>query len=197
MKKFSLIAAMALCVTIGGVYATWNYAQGSVETAQDFIRPTMTEAITDGTKGKIAINFNGITAKIDDANNDHQAELTWIVPDGGKNYIEVTFTPSVGVDEAVSNNGIKMSYTISVTDNWTYEDKQILTVETGTVQGQEISYTAGSGVTGPTKSFKIYVSDLKDLIKLGTFSLPTHQDYLDFQTALNRGNIRFAVSEVV
>lgn len=164
---------------------------------QDFIRPTMTEAIKDGTKGKIAINFNGIAAKIDDANNDHMAEITWIVPEGGKNYIEVTFTPSVGVDEAVAQNGIKMSYSLSVTEDWKYEGTQILTVETGTVQGQEISYTAGSGVTGPTKSFKIYVSDLEALIKLGTFSLPTHQDYLDFQTALNRGNIKLSVSEAV
>lgn len=30
MKKLSLLVALMLIITVGGVYAAWNYAQGEV-----------------------------------------------------------------------------------------------------------------------------------------------------------------------
>ena len=43
---------------------------------------------------------------------------------------------------------------------------------------------------------RIPASELAAKVHLGDFTLPTHQDYLDFQTELNRGNIKLLVTEV-
>jgi len=193
MKKFSLIAAMALCVTIGGVYATWNYSQGDVATKQNFLLPSMETAVTGTSKGTIEIDLNNVAVKVDDSNNDHKAELVW-----SGDYIIVTFTPAQGADSAVATNGIQMTYTISVTENWTYGDPEVhvLTVNQATVQGANVSYTNGTATLGAAcLEFQIPVSDLAALISIGDISLPTHQDYLNFQTKLNQGNIKITVSE--
>ena len=182
MKRLSLLVMLMLLVTVGGVYATWNYAQGNVSETQGFALPTMETAVRDTSKGTINVDTSGLTMKVDDDANDGENHKAVLVMTGK---ITVTFTPAVGADEIVRQNGIKMKYTISCTDNWTYNSTQIFTVSNAT----DIS-------TGTTKlSFDITADQLKTMITLGDFTLPEYQDYLNFETALNRGNIKILVSE--
>ena len=48
MKKLSVLIAMILCVTIGGVYATWTYAGQKVSDASYESVLRLTDAVEEG-----------------------------------------------------------------------------------------------------------------------------------------------------
>ncbi|MBR2339168.1 MAG: hypothetical protein IKA63_06845 [Clostridia bacterium] len=185
MKKLSLLVALVLLVTVGGVYATWNYAQGNVQQSQEFILPQMATEVLSGSKGTISVDVSNITMTVDDLEDGtaHNAKL--VFNDGGT--VAITFNPSVGADEDVIANGIKMRATVTVTDNWQYDSKNIFTVDTS----KNVFAT-----TGAATSLTITAQQLADAVKLNDFTLDTYNDFLSFEAALNRGNIKITVEEV-
>lgn len=186
MKKLSLLIALVLLVTIGGVYATWNYAQGDVTSSQGFVLPKMETVVTSGSKGTIAVDTSGLTIKVDDSDTDSVTHKPVLVIDGE---IVITFTPATGADDTVATNGIQMQAVVTCTDGWEYDSQQIITVTTA----------ANANVfatTGAQKSFVITAAQLEEILTMADITLPTYSDFQDFQTILNRGNIKIVVSEV-
>ena len=189
MKKFSLLVAIALLITVGGVYATWNYAQGEVGNSASNLVPKLAGYATTTSKGSIAIDTTGLTIMIDDTNADHIAELSMT----GK--ITVTFTHAPGADSSVVSNGIPMQYHLDILYNdgqsaetWKYAGQSIMTVNTA-VQ------TVNSG--NPISSFDIEAAELMNLIQLGgTFKLDELSDYTSFNAVLGRAQIQISVSEI-
>lgn len=189
MKKFSLLIALVLLVTIGGVYATWNYAQGDVVATQGFVLPKMETVITEGSKGTISVDTSGLTIKVDDSATDSVTHKPVLVMDGE---IVITFTAATGADDSVVQNGIKMQAVISCTENWTYKDQQIISVDTA--DNKHIITTNGA-----QKTLTISAATLAEIVKMTEHEdliLSTHEEFLNFQTILNRGNIKITVSEV-
>lgn len=186
MKKLSLLVALILLVTVGGVYATWNYAQGDVTAMQGFVLPKMESVVTTGAKGSFTVDTSGMTIKVDDLDTDSVVHKPVLVIDGK---ITITFNPAVGADETVTTTGVPMKAVITCTDNWKYEDTQIITVDTAN-QANEFA------TTGAALTFDITADQLKDIVSIANFTLPTYSDFQDFQTILNRGNIKISVSEV-
>ncbi|MBQ8416362.1 MAG: hypothetical protein IJX13_05640 [Clostridia bacterium] len=77
MKKLSLLIALALLITVGGVYATWSYSE-STATASSTLNPSVRLMSTHYTE-KGSILFAGAPSiAFDDLNNDHVADLNWI-----------------------------------------------------------------------------------------------------------------------
>ena len=76
MKKLGLLAGLALCVTVGGVYATWNYADTSANLSvdQQAVAGLTGMGTTEGEALKIKDGSNSLAFKIDDANGDHVAD---------------------------------------------------------------------------------------------------------------------------
>lgn len=117
MKKLTTIIALALVLTIGGVYAAWNYFQGGATGATAQPRIGMATVSYNGEKGTITADTTALTLLVDDMstvsgsgiNTQHKAGLT------GVGSIAITFTPKAGADADVVNNGIKMQATLSVT----------------------------------------------------------------------------------
>lgn len=181
MKKLSILVALILCVTIGGVYATWNYAQGSAtEQNKDFDAATIiTDKVVSTAKGSISVDTSALQIVIDDDNNDYKGEMTIT----GK--VLVTFTPNVGVSNDVAQNGIKMQYKLSTTNGFQYVGNDIFTVD------ETMQQTSGA-----VKTFEIDAAKLSSLITLNELFLPTAEDYDAFKTALHSGAISITVSEV-
>ena len=75
MKKISILIVLAMILTIGGVYATWNYAQGNVDSVDLNPVVSLTEKVVDTPKGTITVDMSGLDIAIDDANHDYDAEL--------------------------------------------------------------------------------------------------------------------------
>ncbi len=181
MKKLSILVMLIVCVTVGGVYATWNYAQGKATDQTKYLDDStvITDKVVSTAKGTISVDTSGLTVKIDDTNNDYTGELLI----EGK--IVVTFKANAGVSADVSNNGIKMQYALSTTDNFQYVGNDIFNVDS-TVQKLDAA----------TKSFEIDAATLEQLIKLNTLTLATAEEYDAFKTALHSGAISITVSEV-
>lgn len=133
MKKLSTIIALALIVTIGGVYAAWHYNRGAV--SLELTRSaTMASIQSDTPMGSISIDQSqnggaGNTLKflVDDvAPTDWKAAL---VPSGS---VWVKFTPAANADSSVQTNGIKMKATVTVTGTQTaYAGQKIFAAKTG------------------------------------------------------------------
>ena len=181
MKRLSLLLALALLVTVGGVYATWNYAQGTAAYREKFLTAHLTDKVTDTAKGVIDVNIDGLTLTIDDADNNHHGELIL----AGE--IVITFTPNEGADADVDRDGIAMQYQLGTTKDYNYNDNPIFTVNT------DIQALNGGAAT---KSVTIPASELQGLITLNDMELPTVDAYSAFKAALHSGSIQITVSEV-
>lgn len=116
MKRLSALIALALVVTIGGVFAAWHYNRGQVS-LEISRSATMASIQSDSSKGTIAIdqeanNNQGNTLKflVDDVDTiDWKAAL---VPSGS---VYVKFTPAPNADASVQANGIAMKATVTIT----------------------------------------------------------------------------------
>lgn len=200
MRRISILILTAMLLTISGVYATWNYAQGDVNAQDAFLLPSMTDKVIETAKGTISLDKTNAAIVIDDANNDHKAELTYA--EGAA--VLVTFTPSKGADPEVFASGVTLVYSLTVTPNWTYPEsgetaKQIFSVITpGEKTTIAMTRSEVDGVVTFTGS--IPVSDILAKLSFGEgdgFTLSNAASYDAFRTILNRGNIKITVEEYV
>ena len=145
MKKgFTALASLAMVVTVGGVYATWNYTQNQ---AADFASAEQSvklasEVITNQRIGTITVKGNG-GIKIDDPDGDHEAEITL----EESTYFTIVVTPKAGWTEenleTAGKNGtpVTLEYTVKVTGvpNQDGTIANYLTcTKTGTISGADL-----------------------------------------------------------
>ena len=97
---------MALCVTIGGVYAVWTYA-GTDDVADAYYESKVTIADVElsGASGKYFVESN-LVLTIDDTNNDHVAELIFGSNNDQPVYLKVTFVPADYATPDIKANGV-------------------------------------------------------------------------------------------
>ena len=109
MRKISTIIALALIVTIGGVYAAWSYSQGAAAGSEITREINMAQVNTSGNKGTITATPSNFAFLVDDiGEKDYVAALI------GTGELTVNFTPNAGSDAALATNGIKMIATVTV-----------------------------------------------------------------------------------
>ncbi len=181
MKKISLLIVLAMIVTIGGVYATWNYAQDGVDGVDVTPTVVLTEKVVSTNSGTIAVDMSSLEISIDDANTDYYGEL---VIDG---QIDIEFTPDTYATAEIKTNGIPMQYELLVTTPWEYNGHQIFTVASGAV-----AFNSGN----PTFTATITAADLLAALQLGEVYLPTVTDYDAFASVLTTGSITVKISEI-
>ena len=101
--KLAVLAFLCAAVTVGGVYATWTFAENTTPEANTTVKVGMTGVTGATVKGTLSVTVmhsGGYTLSIDDPNNDH---LPQIKEEGT---VIVTFTPSAVAPEDVKQNGI-------------------------------------------------------------------------------------------
>ena len=185
MKKLSLLIALALVVTIGGVYAAWNYAQGNTASVEITREINMAQVNTDSNKGSISATPTNVSFLVDDAGSYH-TKLT------GTGEFAITFAPSTGADATTISNGIKMIATITVKSdfNLKYQDSIVpITVKNGQ---NVIDLTP----TGPSKTATLTVEQILGAVELCDVVLATKAENDAFHTVLNDYTIVITVSEV-
>lgn len=113
-KKLSMLAAMALCVTVGGVYATWIYATDAVPTAYATMSVTLTGTSTGGQAGTLTIAGTNVGLKIDDpvGGEIHKAELQYDAT--GK--FTITFTPNTNAESDIKD-GVNLEWYLGLYDS--------------------------------------------------------------------------------
>ncbi|MBR6681802.1 MAG: hypothetical protein IKL40_02325 [Clostridia bacterium] len=203
MKKLSILVALILCVTIGGVYATWSYSGGTANESQRTFEIGLTAYTNTGAKGTIYSIDNSLVVKLDDSNADFIAE---VLVDG---FSEFVFTPNVGATPDVVANGIPLKATlgqvgVSPATTVQYKGADLFTIDTSAVELTITKITDANKATLGSKDLSAYVgsfyakvsaSDIEGKITLAqTVSLPTLVDYNAFLGNVT-GKLSITVSE--
>lgn len=120
MKKLSALIALFLCVTIGGVYATWTYA-GTTDITDGFAeaKVTITDAVSSGANGTYTVTSN-LALSIDDKEGDHKAKLVFSGNDGQDPFIKVVFTPADHATKQIKENAVPTEIYFTTTIPMTY-----------------------------------------------------------------------------
>lgn len=197
MVRLGLIALLLVCITITGVYAVWTYA-GTNDIADAFAEAKVTIADVEltGANGTYKIESN-LVLSIDQANEDHEAELVFGANDGQPIYLRVTFTPAVNAPQNIKENGVPSELYFGTTVEMKYDGHDIFTFSnkgngeldnifnwTKVTEGEDVSFV-----------YELDQAALEGMISLSqTFVLDTKAEHDAFRVALT-GNIVARVTD--
>lgn len=207
MKKrlFSFLAAIALVVSIGGVYASWTYAQGTVGDTQANTKLALTAVSTSSDKGTIALSNNQFTIQIDQIASGDEGYGT-VDPHTAvmrvTGAMTVTFTPSDNAEKSVKEDGVVLALTITesygnYTDsvNSSETDLDIITLKPSDIGTGVYLLNNGQPVNG---TYTLDNDTLNSYLVLAALKLESKAEYDDFNTNFLTGKtITFTISEYV
>lgn len=188
MKRLGAIIAIALVLTIGGVYATFEYAQGGVVSLENETISKELAGMTDTTaKGTITIKSNNFKITVDDVDGNLHTKGKF-----SEEKTTINFTPAPLADADVRANGIKLKLTITVTGN-EYVDGET------TYKLFNISEEALNGVTlnDGAKIINDFEINFADYITVTEIYLSTPDKYTAYSNAFKATTITFTISETV
>lgn len=193
MKKLSLLIALCMLISIGGVYATWTYVQ-NYDVADESVNMAMnlTEVAYSGSNGAFKVDTSTLKLSIDPKSGTTHA--TSLVIEGE---VKIVFTPATFAPAEVKENAVDSTFEFKLSNNrWTFDDghgdgvKAIVTLTH--VGKHEIEWTKQSDGTF------VYVLDATALAKhitLNEFVLDTKTLYDSFNAQLANGQIIITVSD--
>lgn len=187
MKKLSAIIAMATIMTVGGVYATFNYAQNPTQAATGEILPTISGTVTESSKGKIEINST-FKVTIDDLGVIGGGTNSYYTGMKTGGVFKVSFTPNPGADADVRDNGIKLNMKLSFTGNKYGEEDIFVTKKLDS--NNTVSLNEGNKILG---EYEIKLTDYfgaNEEIKLSTYA-----EYEAYEAQLQNTKIKIEISE--
>lgn len=199
MKKLSILIALMLCITIGGVYATWSYA-GTNDIADQLVETKVTIANIEykEANGTYTIESN-LVLTVDQANQQHEAKLVYGSNNSDDPYIKVTFTAADYASPEIKENAVLSELYFSTTTTMQYENKDGQLVDIFWLSNTGNSQLDNTFTWTPEGNGKFsYTLDkaaIETCIKLnGTFVLGTKSEHDAFREALN-GNIVARVTD--
>jgi len=206
MKKLSVLIALMLCITIGGVYATWTYSlTDDIADAFAESKITIADAEFVGSNGVYKITSN-LVLTVDQANDNHETELVFSSNDDKAIHLTVTFTPAANAPKAVKDNAVEselyfdtttpMTYNIDNEGNYKADGTPTpiikLTNAKNNTFEENITWTKEND---GTFTYSLNEDQLKDQIQLTqTFVLDIKAEHDAFREALN-GNIVARVTD--
>lgn len=206
MKKLSILIALMLCVTIGGVYATWTYA-GTEDIADSFAeaKVTIADAELTGANGTFKIESN-LVLTVDQANEDHEAELVFASTNSEAIFLTVTFTPAANAPQDIKENAVPAEFYFTTSTTMEYKmDAEGNYSETANAtpiftfanpsDGEFSKNFDWTKNADGTFTYTLNVNQLKTMIALSqTFVLDTKAEHDAFREAMN-GNIVARVTD--
>lgn len=195
-RVLSLLIALAILVTVGGVYATWLYAETDMTAVHGHIGSFgLASAEINNSKGTFTVDASSAHLVIDQtAADNYFAKLT------ATGTITVKFTPSTIFSNSNPDlEAFNVVYSL-VTDNTAPTSYM---ANDGT--GEKALFTKFDTTTQTnlalTKDGDVYTAtvdanDLLNLIKINTFELDTYAKYSNFSAQVGVfGNIGFQIAE--
>lgn len=181
LKKILSLILCAALLTTGGVYATWNYATNNADSYKaNIMKPAMAKAEISASVGTLTVNTETLKVTIDDLGGDKVADL---VIEGE---VVITFTPNSGASPDIQDNGIEIKYSIAGAADPQYRGKSIFAFTPVTDQALSMA-----------KSWTIPASELQNIVALnGSISLPTYDEYQEFQQLLPSNLLSITVAQV-
>ena len=192
MKKFALLIALALCVTVGGVYATWYYTSenAGVTSVDSFVKIEM--GAVDDSIGSVGIFGYTDSVEIVVEPKEGTSHTTDLVITGELTF---TFTPDAAASADVKANAIPATFYFDISAaSWQYDGRDIFTFDSSEKHDIVWTDTDGDG----TFTFTLSAADLAEHIQINAFELDTKADYDAFKAILRNGTkIKFYIEEKV
>ena len=176
MRKLSILIALILCVTIGGVYATWTYPGNEIGTVNQGMLHNMGAVTFSGSYGEYNVQSNSLELVIDqDPTNAFTTKLTY------KGSLVLTFVPHDNISEDQLNAAKNATVTIIGSDlaSAKYDSKDIWNLP----EDASISLTDKWTQVDSSDNWTCTINceDLTSLVSLAnTFVLDNHDKYHDF-----------------
>ena len=202
MKKIGLWMAALTAVTVGGVYATWTFAENKATGASTTANVAMTGVNSETEKGTLSVmvmGANGFTVAVDDSDNNHLPEIK------KSGVVTVTFTPAATASQDIKENGIDVQCVISYApyeggvatlEEWKYEGTQIFEIENDSdkpIVLQKGDATEKDGAFTWTIDAEDVGIDLTTTMK-GVY-IDTYQKYTTLNALLAKGHFVLTVNE--
>lgn len=188
MKKLSILVALILCVTIGGVYATWTYPGTSVAEYKIPLTHQMAGVDFSGSAGVYEVTSNTLAYTID---QKATGDYTPVMSLSGS--VSFTFTAHNQISDSALTAALTPTVTIYTEDlsSATYGGNAIFTVNSSfSLTLDEDNWTQ----SGNVYTYTIQASELAGAITLNDgFYLDTHDEYLAFQAAQMKAIFRLNV----
>lgn len=197
--KIALVAALATAVTVGGVYATWSFAESQVQNASTTVNVAMTGTTATTEKGTLSVTVmgaGGFTLAVDDVDSNHKPDIK------KEGVVTITFTPALASSQDVKTNGIDVQLVISYApyvggattlEEWKYENTQIFTIPTDPIHLSKADATKGEGVFTWTLDPEEINIDLTEAMQ--AVVIDSMEKYNDMNTELAKGHFVLTVSE--
>ena len=164
MKKFTVLVALILCVTIGGVYAAWVYPNLNTNITVDRnMTVQMSAADTTNNKGVLsALTGNsGMSFFLDDLGNDYVADVKL------SGYFEFLFTPDADLPDD-AKGPLNVKYTLSFTpDNIKYGNEFVVSIVDGKETGSLVAYEINT--TNFAAGISPHGTDLSEYMNKGLY----------------------------
>lgn len=133
-KKLSMLAALALCTTIGGVYAAWVYPKNTIPSGYGVANLGITGVDYEGQAGSISVVGTNTGIVIDDINEkDYVTAMSY----NAEGYFTVTFTPSADAMETVKD-GMDIKWYVGLSNGSAPMSVEDFTYQFGTEEAKQI-----------------------------------------------------------
>ena len=194
MRKLSILVALILCVTIGGVYATWSYPGADVADGHYEVVVELEQATLGGSSGAYAIEANFRIGIDQTADGDYSAKLVFHSTNSSDPYIKITFTPSSLAPDAVKASGLDSEFYLTTTTEMEYDGKAIFTFDNPS-DGVFTKNVTWNKESDGSFTYTYDYATIQEMIKLSDdFVLDTKAKYDDFSSCLN-GNIKLCLTD--
>ena len=203
MKKLSVLIAMILCVTIGGVYAAWTYSSATAEiTGSSSVGLNLSAATQAGAAGSFAVTENVASLEISETSTTDKTavlDVRYTTETDAGVKISIEFVPAATANDTLKAKGVTTYVYIGTNDNITITDKDLNEValfnfEHGKDNAIVINEALAEGQQA--EEGKYYWEDnggtfictielsLTDFVSLANFSLDNINDYEAFYAAM-------------
>ena len=197
MKKLSLLIALCMLISIGGVYATWTYVRNS-DVADESVNMAMnlTEVAYSGSNGAFKVDTSTLKLSIDPKSGT--THTTSLVIEGE---VKIVFTPATFAPAEVKENAVRSTFEFKLSNNnWTFDDGHgagVKAIVTLAHQGQEKHEIEWKKQSDGTFVYVLDATALAKHITLNAFVLDTKTLYDSFNAQLANGQIIITVSDGV
>jgi len=121
MKKLTILVALILCVTIGGVYATWTYAGAEVTSSHKHMSVNIASLGNATPLGEIVNVLNSMDVLLDDGGN-------YVVKAVFSGKMGFVFMPGPGAPQTVRDYGIALEFDVSQETPYQYNGSDIFSI---------------------------------------------------------------------
>ena len=186
MKKLSLLIALCMLISIGGVYATWTYLD-KTDVADETVNMAMnlTSVAYSSSYGTYTVDASAVKLTIDPkTGTTHTTALTI------EGFIKITFKPNQYAPESIKNSAVPSTFKFGLTNSeWKFKDQNILTLVHS--EAEQITWTK----EGDVFTFTLSAADMAEHLRLTEITLDTKAEYDAYSVVLGQGQISITVSD--